>query len=207
MKPIKSLLVLALMLAPGLASAQGYYGGGGPPPLPGGFHNRTGRLAWGFSLGLGVMNDSGGRIACNNCSYNPAAGEIDAHLGGMIGPRLALLLELQANAQTLQLNGDGSTDTLTQGALMGAIQYWITPQFWIKGGLGLAHLSVDNNDYYGTISQPVSDGFAVMGGAGFELFSARNFAIDLQGRLIEGSYDGINDHVTAGTIGVGFDWY
>ena len=209
MKPIKSLLVIAVMLAPALASAQGYYGGGGygPPPVPGGFHNRTGRLTWGFGVGIGGMSDSGGRIACDNCSYNPASLEIDGHIGGMLSPRLALMVEAQGNAQTLQLNGDGSTDTLTQSTLMGAVQFWVTPQFWIKGGLGFAHLDVSNDNYYGSIVSPVSDGFAVMGAAGFELMSARNFAIDLQARLIEGSYDGINDHVTSGTIGVGFDWY
>ena len=46
-----------------------------------------------------------------------------------------------------------------------------------------------------------------MGAAGYELLSARNFSIDLQGRLISGSYESFDQSVTAGTVGVGFNWY
>src|SRR5438552_5191781 len=109
MKPIKSLLILVIMLAPGLAAAQGYYGGGpnyGPPPVPGGFHNRTGRLAWGFSLGLGYMNENGNSVQCSGCDANPVTGEADFHIGGMINPRMAILLELQVNAQQVALDAN-----------------------------------------------------------------------------------------------------
>jgi hypothetical protein len=84
-------------------------------------------------------------------------------------------------------------------------QYWLTPQLWIKAGVGFGHIDVQDN-YSGTY-QPVSDGAAVMGAVGFELLSAQTFALDLQARVIEGSYDGINDHVTSGTVGLGFSWY
>src|SRR5215218_4632127 len=106
MKPIKSLFVLAaLLLFPTIASAQGYGGGGGgyyssPQPssqLPGGFHNRQGRLMWGFSLGLGAMHDRGGEIECANCYYSTVSGEVSGHVGGFVGPRLALMGEVQAN--------------------------------------------------------------------------------------------------------------
>ena len=56
-------------------------------------------------------------------------------------------------------------------------------------------------------SQPIDNGAAVMLAAGYELFSGPFFAVDLQGRFIEGSYDGINDHVSALNIGLGFNWY
>jgi hypothetical protein len=209
MKPIKTLLVLALVAAPALASAQGYYGGGpsyGPPPLPGGFHNRQGRLAIGGSLGLGYMNDNGGAITCSGCDVNPVTGEGDFHIGGFIGPRIALMLELQVNVQ--QIAFDANTDlTLEQGLIMGAAQYWLTPQLWVKGGLGVAHLDVNDN-VNGTYS-PAASGLALMGGIGFELLSARNFAVDLQGRLSEGAYsnNGNSENITSGTIGVGINWY
>ena len=101
MKPIKSLLVLAILCAPALASAQGYYGRGAPrSPGPGGFHNRAGGLALGFSVGLGGMSDNGSAItSCVNCDYNPLAVEIDGHIGGMINPRFALLFEAQVNTR------------------------------------------------------------------------------------------------------------
>ncbi|MBV8761515.1 MAG: hypothetical protein JO257_29740 [Deltaproteobacteria bacterium] len=207
MKPIKSLLVLAVLLVPAIAGAQGYYGGGGGygAPLPGGFHNRMGRPMWGVSVGLGGMSDDGGDIKCDaSCDYNPISVEVDAHLGGMLSPRFGLMAEFQDNAQTVHsdvLNGD---TVLTQSALMIAGQFWITPQFWVKGGIGLAHL--DTQDAFGP-SGNYGGGGVIMGAAGFELLSARFFAVDLQGRLIEGTYHGINDHVTGATIGLGLNWY
>ncbi len=209
MKPIKSLLVLAILLAvPSIAGAQGYYGGGpgyGPPPVPGGFHNRTGRLAWGFSLGLGYMNENGDRVTCPGCDAQPVTGEIDFHIGGMINPRMGIMLELQGNAQQVAL--DPTTDeTLEQTLVLGAIQYWLTPQLWIKGGIGIANLQLNDNVNGVTYVSP-GNGLGLLGGIGFELLSARNFAVDLQGRLTEGTYNSGSDHITSGTIGVGLNWY
>ena len=217
----KSLLVLAALLAaPAAASAQGYYGGGGgggyyaQPPvsqLPGGFHNRQGRLAFGFSVGLGTMTDSFGDVTCSGCDYSPLAGTISGHIGGFIGPRLALMADLQGAAQTVSYDGySGSTETLVQSALMVAAQYWVTPQLWIKGGVGFANLRVDYSAFGDGIvdasTQP-ENGIALMGAAGYELLSARYFSIDLQGRLLNGSYEGIDNQVTAATIGVGVNWF
>lgn len=47
---------------------------------------------------------------------------------------------------------------------------------------------------------------AIMGAVGYELLSARYFSIDLQGRLINGAYKGIDNTVTGATIGVGVNW-
>jgi hypothetical protein len=219
MKHTKSLLVLAFVLAPGVAAAQGYYGNGGggygggggyysqPPAtqLPGGFHNRQGRLIFGGSLGLGGMHDSGSNVTtCNNCDYNPIAVELDGHIGGFVMPRLALMAEGQINAQTVAVDPAYGDDTvISMNTLMIAAQYWVTPQLWIKGGLGVAQLYA-NNSYDGW---DFGTGGAIMGGLGYELMSARNFAVDLQGRLIQGSFNSLNDNVTSGTVGVGINWY
>jgi hypothetical protein len=212
MKPIKSLLVLAVVLAPGLAAAQGYYGNGGgggpgyynqPSRIPGGFHDRTGRLAWGFSIGLGGMHDDGSGITnCDNCSNAPAV-EVDGHIGGMLGPRFALLFEGQGNARTVHSDAIDGDTILSQSTAMVAGQYWITPQLWVKGGLGLAGLQADN----AYVTYDYGTGGAIMGAVGFELMSARFFAVDLQGRVIEGAYNSGNDHVTAANVGLGFNWY
>ena len=209
MKPINRLLVLAVLLAPGLVSAQGYYGGPGggtAPPIPGGFHNRGGRLTYGGSLGLGYMNDNGNQVSCNGCSQQPITVEGDIHIGGMLSPRFALLFEAQVNVQQVSYTGFNDV-TLNQDLAMIAGQYWITPQFWIKGGIGAAHVQLIDNAFGASVYDPQADGLALMGGAGFELLSARFFAVDLQGRLAEGSYHGTGDHVTSGTIGVGINWY
>src|SRR5262245_56752289 len=130
---MKKLIILAFLLMPSVALAQ-YYSS--PPPnsqFAGGFHNRTGRMLFGFSLGLGGMEDSGGDVECTNCSA--LAGELSGHLGGFLGPRFALMGELQGNVQTLSSDRfSGDTTELVQSALMIAGQYWITPQLWIKGG-------------------------------------------------------------------------
>lgn len=216
MKPIKTLLVLAAMLAPlslapAVAEAQpgGYYAQPPTNQLPGGFHNRQGRMMFGGSLGLGGMSDRGGDIECINCDYGTVAGMGSLHLGGFLGPRVALMAEVQANIQTLATDGFDDTQ-LVQSALMGAVQYWITPQLWIKGGLGFANIQVEDT-YYGTVGPP-KNGLAIMGAVGFELLSAPYFSIDLQGRLLNGSYDGetggIQDNsITAASIGIGLNWF
>jgi hypothetical protein len=213
MKLTKSVLVLAVLLVPAVASAQGYYGGGPAPAAqePGGFHNRQGRLIYGGSVGLGGMSDRFGAIQCTNCDYNPVAVQVEGHLGGFVGPRFALLAEVQANVQTVSSNAfSGDTTTLTQGALMLAGQYWVTPQLWIKGGIGFASLQLDRS-YYGDgivdESSIPENGVAIMGAIGYELLSARYFSVDLQGRLINGSYKQLDNNVTGASVGVGINWY
>jgi hypothetical protein len=164
-----------------------------------------GRIAWGFSLGLGYMNDNGDAVTCQGCNAQPVTGEVDFHVGGFINPRMAILFEVQGNAQQVALDPNNDA-TLEQALVLGAIQYWLTPQLWIKGGIGLAHLELQDN-YNGVVYTPPSDGLGLMGGIGFELLSARSFAVDLQGRLTSGTYSGVSDHITSGTIGVGLNWY
>jgi hypothetical protein len=206
MKPIKLLLVLAIMLAPGLVAAQGYYGRGGYGGgygVPGGFHNRTGRLAWGIGIGVGGMHDNGsGVTVCDNCDNAPAL-ELDGHIGGMIGPRFALLFEAQLNARTVHSDASGDDTTLSQTVGMLAGQFWITPQLWVKGGIGVAGLQADSR----FVTTDYGTGGAIMGAIGFELMSARFFALDLQGRIIEGTYNSGNDNITAANVGLGFNWY
>ncbi|HTL38009.1 MAG TPA: outer membrane beta-barrel protein [Kofleriaceae bacterium] len=210
MKLPKTLLVLAIMLVPGIAAAQGYYGRGGgysqspASELPGGFHNRMGRLAFGFSLGLGGMHDNGSAVtSCNNCNYNPIAFEVDGHVGGFLTPRFALMGELQTNGQTVHSDVYNGDTVLLSNTLMIAGQYWLSPQLWVKGGVGFATLQAQD-DYF---EQDLGNGSALMGGVGFEVFSARDLAVDLQGRIIRANYHGIDDGVTSATVGVGINWY
>ena len=214
MKPIKSLVVLGVLsalpvLAPSEASAQPGYYNAGPPPntqLPGGFWNRQGRLTFGGSFGLGGMSDDVGDIGCDNCDYNPISFGFTGHIGGFLGPRFALMFEAQVNGQQVSQAAFPEDDAyLYQTAGMVAAQYWITPQLWLKGGIGLAHLELQSAD--GFFASDIDNGTAIMGAAGFEVFSSRYFSIDLEGRLINGAYKGIDNNITAGTIGVGVNWF
>ena len=154
----------------------------------------------------GYMDAKGGPIQCANCDYQPASIQGALHIGGFLNPRLALMLELQGNGQVVDDRIEGNV-TLGQGAALAAVQYWVSPKIWIKGGLGLSHLSYSYNDSYGSAEEPIADGGAVLGAAGIELLQSYNYSVDLQGRLIVGTYDGIDDQITSGSIGVGLNWF
>jgi hypothetical protein len=201
-------LVLAVLLAPGVAAAQrgGYYGGGGgqPTAMPGGFHERTNLLSYGGSIGLGYLHDDGSLItSCMNCNFSPVTVELDGHVGIMLSPRFGLMLESQFNAQTVHSDRFNGDTILSQGTGVVAGQFWLTPQFWAKAGLGVAQLQRDST----YVTEDFGTGGALLLAAGFEVLSAQFFALEVQGRFIEGAYNGGHDHVTSGTIGVGVNWY
>lgn len=217
MKP-SHLIFAALVLAPAAAAAQpsaqppparyGYTPTTAAPTTAGGFHDRQGRMMLGFSLGLGGMKIGDEEVQCTNCNYDPIAGEFDFHIGGMMSPRFGLMLEVQGNAQTVAENTFGAT-SLVQATAMVAAQYWLTPQLWIKGGIGGASLGYSYSDDFNSNadqSEELAQGGAVMAGVGYELLSARNFSIDAQARFIQGSYKDGQD-VTSGSLGVGFNWF
>ncbi len=203
MQSIRPVFVLPILLVCQVAAAQGqgYYSQ--PSPIPGGFHDRMGRIAVGLSFGLGGLRDNGSGVTdCDNCTNGLAIG-LDGHIGGMLNPRFALLLESQVNGRTVHSNRADADTVLTQAALMVAGQFWITPQLWVKGGLGVANLRAD--DRY--VIYDYGYGLAVLGAVGFELLSARDFSVDLQGRLLDGAYNAGTDHVTSATVGVGVNWF
>jgi hypothetical protein len=179
----------------------------GPPPsapLQSAFFPRHG-LTLGGGFGLGAMNSERGIVDCRSCSEQPGAVGLDFHIGGMLNERVALLFELWVTGQSIDRFGSA---ILWQSMAMAAMQYWVTPQLWIKGGLGFAHLSLEENTGYYALQYDVDDGGAVMGAIGYEILSSPYFAIDLSLRLGAGTYRNyINDKVTAGTLGLGVSWY
>ncbi|HPH66039.1 MAG TPA: hypothetical protein PLF40_09860 [Kofleriaceae bacterium] len=201
--PILATGIFAALGGTAQAQPAGYYS---QPPRQsaGGFTDRTGRMTAGVSLGVGGMSVGDESVRCSNCTTNPAAFAIAAHIGGVLSPQFALMLEVQVNTQTVE---EQTYDTifLTQSAAMVAAQYWVSPRLWLKGGIGFAKLS---NTASSTDAELVIDnGGAALFGAGYELLSNRHLAIDLQGRFIVGSYDGINAKTSSGTVGVGINWF
>ena len=216
MKTSTLILAAAAILAPAAALAQpmaaqpqpiGYAPANPQPTTAGGYHERGGRMMLGFSLGLGSMKVGDADVNCASCDYDPVAGEFDFHIGGMVNERLAILFEVQGNAQTVAENQFGAT-SLVQASAMVAAQYWVTPQLWIKGGIGGANLgfSYDDGSSAGSENEKIAEGGAAMGAIGYELLSAPKFSIDAQLRMIVGTYDEGQD-VSAGSIGVGFNWF
>lgn len=209
---MKRLLAVAALLlaAPHVASAQP----GGPPPPPpgqgGGYYyappapaDRSG-FTIGAGIGFGVMEDDSGPIECFDCGYSPVAGSFDFHLGGMIAPDLAIVGEVWIQGQTLDASG---ANALVQTMIFGAAQFWVTPQFWLKGGLGLSSLSITYDDGYQAESDEIDSGGAILGAIGYEILHSRDFALDLQLRLGAGFYDGIDEQISSGMFTLGFNWY
>ena len=209
MKELRLVVLSAVLVVPAIASAQP----GGPPPPPppgygGGYYagpppGRYG-LTLGVGLGIGGMDSDSNLAQCFDCDYEPGAVGFDFHIGGMINPQMAALFELWAHGQAIDSTG---ANVLTQTMLMGAIQYWLSPQFWLKGGLGISALDVQYDDGYYVEEDSIDQGLAIMGAAGFEVFHSTPFSCDLQLRLGSGSYDGIGEQVNVGMLGIGLNWY
>src|SRR5204863_406421 len=81
---------------------------------------------------------------------------------------------------------------------------------------GPAQLTVSRDDGFQTSESEAQEGGALMGAVGYEVMSARNFAIDLQLRATGGAYkdssvelDGSTHDSKVGTtsLNLGFNWY
>jgi len=194
-------VLLTVLGSVSVAEAQGYpppyYP---PPPAPPRGVYRSG-IIYGFSVGLGA-------ITASNCGDEcGAAGLFEAHLGGMISPRAALMVEgWGADHPWTDSFGD-SRETINT-FFTGAAQYWLTDILWIKGGLGLAVIRNTISDGFGGYAESATSGFALFGAAGVEVLQAYNFALDIQLRIGNGFYsqaDGGDAQNYA--LMVGFNWY
>jgi hypothetical protein len=191
------------MMWAGVAAAQP----GSPPPPPppppggGGYYaaqpptyypgppERSGFLI-GFSLGGGEMIATD----CEGCDSLAGLG-FDFSIGGFINPRLAIMYDAFA---VLHPEDDV---VLTNGTNTAAVQYWVTPQLWIKGGIGFSQIRL--SDGGGEIAAEY--GVGATAGVGFEVISSRTFALDIAGRVSHGTFDG--GGVSNGAVLVGVHWY
>ena len=197
--------------APGQAPAQpqGYYST--QPIAPTGFQPRRGLLIAGVGFGLGSMGNEAGAIECADCDTNPVSFAGDVRLGGMLSERLGLMVEGQIDSSVVQSfggpYGTEGTKSISQTAVFVAAQYHVSPRLYVRGGLGLANLAFDYSDSYGTASESISAGSAVMGAVGYELISTRGLSLDVVGRLTVGTYTDIGETVSAGSIGLAFNYF
>jgi len=157
-------------------------------------------LTVGFSLGLGVVSFSDGRDRSEG--YGGVSGAF--YIGAYLSPNLALMFDGEATSFRVGDYNDNAFFTQAIGTF--AVKAHLAEKFWIKGGLGFAQLSFEN-DYGRAESEP---GGAVMVGAGIELWQRRKMSIDLQVNAAVGSYDtGNPDRATVsnGAVMVGFNWF
>lgn len=162
------------------------------PPPPVGRPYRDG-LIFGLSLGFGGLNAEG-------CApgYCGAAFALQFHLGGMLRPNMALMFDSWVNAHAVA-NSDESTSNWLNVA---ALQFWLTNNLWLKGGIGLG-TSRRTSESFGTLDSTTA--FAAMGAIGLEIVQATNFALDLQFRAGNVFHD--DGDVTNLAFLIGFNWY
>ena len=79
-------------------------------------------------------------------------------------------------------------DTTSPDAAMIAGQYWITPQLWIKGGVGLATCRPTTP----TSAYDAGTGGAIMGAVGFELIRRAPSPSISRAASIPGAYNGLH---------------
>jgi hypothetical protein len=190
---ITSAVVFAAVLgASSAAQAQygrRYYNGPGYYPTA----YRSGLVA---GVGVGV-----GALDATDCGGDCGGGlSLEGHIGGMLDPRVALLFDAWA---IFHSNPDVSSTT-TSGIYTGALQFWLTPIVWLKGGAGVGntHISVPE----GTLGSATA--FALMGAGGVELVHSGYFGLDMQGRVGHTFFSNAEGGpVTDFAFMVGFNWY
>jgi hypothetical protein len=152
-------------------------------------------LVLGGSIGFGgLIADQCGDLCGSGLS-------LEGHIGGMLNPQAALMFDVWTVIHPIP-NTDGDT---TSTLYTGALQFWLTPILWLKGGIGLGNTQISSNSV-GTITDATA--FAIMGGAGVELVQRGPFALDLQGRVGHTFFSN-NDGgpITQYAFMIGFNWY
>lgn len=143
----------------------------------------------GFMIGFGFGFAA---ATCDDCETQTAFG-FDFSIGGFVNPQVALMYDVggwldSENGATLLL----ATNTF-------ACQYWVAPNVWIKGGIGLSQARVafdgDSDSEFG---------LGLAAAAGVEVMQNGGFALDLSGRLSALDFD--NGSIQTFSLVLGARW-
>ena len=144
----------------------------------------------GFIIGLG---GGGGTMTCDGCAGTSGLA-VQFHMGAMLTEKVALVGE---SAVVSREEEGVSLGSLVAGP---AVQYWVSPRVWVKGGVGVGYLQA-SIDKISVISDP---GLAFFGGLGVDLLQKQKFAIDLQARFTTASIEGERNNSFFGLVGFNF---
>ncbi len=128
----------------------------------------------------------------------------DLKFGYMLNERLAITASLPGNIYEFQ---DYDRNF---GAVIPSVQYWVKDRWWLHGGIGLAIDSPALYDIEDNVNDDWNFGFAVMASTGYEIYKKKNFALNVQSKLVLGSVsmDGDLDRdAVIFNIGLGFSWF
>jgi hypothetical protein len=156
-----------------------------------------------FGLGGGVIGieDSEGIQ-----TFNKSQGAIsfpELKLGYMLNERLAITASMPGMIYEFQDNDRHF------GGFIPSVQYWVKDRWWIHGGIGLAIDSPALYDIKDNVSDDWNFGCAVMASTGYEIYKKKNFALNVQSKLVLGrAFLDSNAHRDAVTfnVGLGFSW-
>jgi hypothetical protein len=176
---------------------------------PGVGSNREGwRDGWvlgiGFLGGIPINND------CPDCYTSFGVG-MNAHLGRMLNPRMALMLDTHGVAVgRSEIDVYGATaNALVQGVAAIAVQYWAGERLWIKGGIGMGEVRGS-----ATVVSPsgasvdileTEKGFGTLAAAGYELYQGQTMGVNLHARYAGIYGDGLSR--ASLVLGLGVAWY
>jgi hypothetical protein len=128
----------------------------------------------------------------------------DIKLGYMLNEKLAITVSMPGNIYKFQDNDRNF------GGLIPSVQYWVKDKWWIHGGIGLAIDSPALYDIKDDVNDDWNFGTAVMISSGYEMYKKKNFALNVQSKLVLGhaSLDGdAQRDALIFNVGLGFSWF
>jgi len=157
-----------------------------------------------FTVGGGIISieDSAGMQ-----TFDKSQGTFvfpDLKLGYMLNEKLAITLSMPGNIYEFQDNDRNF------GGFIPSVQYWVKDKWWIHGGVGLAIDSPALYDIKDDINDDWNFGCAVMASTGYEIYKKKNFALNVQSKLVLGraSLDGdAHRDAVIFNVGLGFSWF
>ncbi|WP_417889137.1 hypothetical protein [Xanthomarina gelatinilytica] len=157
-----------------------------------------------FEIGLG-----GGVISIEDSegiqTFDTSQGAFsfpELKFGFMLNDKLAITASMPGNIYEFQDNDRHF------GSFIPSVQYWVKDRWWIHGGIGLA---IDGPALY-DINDENDDwnfGCAVMASSGYEFYKKKNFALNIQSKIVLGRAFLEGDaHRDAAlfNVGLGFSW-
>ncbi len=127
----------------------------------------------------------------------------DVKFGHMLNENLAITVSLPGNIYEFQDNDRNF------GGFIPSLQYWVKDRWWIHGGVGLAIDSPALYDIKDDVNDDWNFGCAVMASTGYEIYKKKNFALNVQSKLVLGraSLDGdAHRDAVIFNVGLGFSW-
>ena len=127
----------------------------------------------------------------------------DLKFGHMLNEKLAITVSMPGNIYKFQDNDRNF------GGFIPSVQYWVKDRWWIHGGIGLAIDSPALYDIKDNVNDDWNFGCAVMASTGYEIYKKKNFALNVQSKLVLGRTslegDAHRDAVIF-NVGLGFSW-